>query len=94
MKSFTQLKNESNETGVQFILVELEMGLSFLEMADHSSRPERQIRLYGEAKKAHDTIMGFMPRFTFTSSQQSVIDAKLHHLRSRLELLGYLSRNP
>lgn len=42
MKSFSELRNESNQTGVQFLLAELEMALSFLDIASLSSDIPRE----------------------------------------------------
>lgn len=88
MKSFSELRNESNQTGVQFLLTELEMALSFLDNASLSSDPSRRQRMITDSKKAFENVIHLMPRFELTQSQQFAVESQLQQIHKGLKLHG------
>lgn len=84
-----ELREQSNRLGVQFVLTELEMALSFLDVADGTSNLERQQRLFENGKKAHHTIQRFIPRLIFSASEASIVNRKLQLIRARLKSHGF-----
>jgi hypothetical protein len=92
MKNVTaELRIQSDCSGVQFVLTELDVALSFLDIAERTSNAQRQWRLYMRAKNAHTTIRRFIPRCTFSAAEASIVNRKLERVRDRLQRRGILS---
>ena len=88
MKSFAELRSDSNQTGIQFLLTEIELARSFLDIANRMSDPTRSQRLITDSRKAFETVIHLMPRFELTPRQQSAIDSKLQEIYYGLKLHG------
>jgi len=87
-KSFSKLKNQSDEMGTKFVVTELRLALSLLDIAGHSFNRERRKRMCNDAKRSYELVFQALPHFTLSKEDQVEIDAKLHELRSRLNRLG------
>lgn len=84
-----ELRQQTNLSGVQFVFIELELALSFLDIANNIQDPERRQRLFANARKAYSTVQGFIPRLTFSTSEASIVDRKLGEIRGHLEHRGF-----
>lgn len=82
------LRDQSNCSGIQFVLTELDVALSFLDIADRTSNVQRQWRLCMRAKHAHTTIQRFIPRCAFSAYEASILNRKLQQVRDRLQRRG------
>lgn len=56
--------------------------------AQAREQSEKRPRNWREARKAYDSVMGFMQRFTLTPTDAQEISDKLAKLKSALERLG------
>ncbi len=69
--------------------IDLDAGLTRATIAlrapEHS---ETRLRNHREARKAYDTVLDFMQRFTLTSTDRQQISDKVAQLKSSLEKLG------
>lgn len=79
---------DSNRIGVQFLLTDLDLALTFLTVASTSRNLEITHRNWRNARKAHDAILHLLPRLTTTDGELQSIDEKLSALRFRLEAVG------
>lgn len=84
-----ELQNQSNRSGIQFVLTDLDTAISFLDLADGTSNIDHRQRLLANAKKAHDACQRFIPRLTFSASETSIVNRKLRQIRSRLTADGF-----
>lgn len=84
-----ELRDRSDRSGVQFVLTDLEVALSYLNIADQTRDVERQRRLCAGARKAHQTILHFISRFTFSASEAAIVDRKLRQIRDRIQNRGF-----
>jgi hypothetical protein len=87
-KSFSKLKNQSDEMGTKFVITELRLALSLLDIANHSFNRERRKRLCNDAKRSYELVFQALPHLTLLREDQIEIDATLQELRLRLNRLG------
>jgi hypothetical protein len=87
-KSFSQLREDANETGVQFLLTEVDTGLTFLEVASVTNSDETRKRNYKNARLAYDTVVRLKTRLLLTGAQRNQIETGLAKLRNILEGKG------
>ncbi|MGC2297814.1 MAG: hypothetical protein WA476_03355 [Acidobacteriaceae bacterium] len=85
MKPFSDLWQRSNEVGVQFVMTELELAASFLDVAAYSSASHHRNQSIDNASRAYASVQHFLPRLHFTDSQAASIQAKVNQIRRRLE---------
>jgi hypothetical protein len=85
MKPFHELTEELNEAGIQFLITDLNLAVSFLDMALLTANFDHRERLRRHARKGHDTVVRFLPHFICSQAQAAEIDSKLSHIRNRLE---------
>jgi hypothetical protein len=78
----------TNRLGVQFLLIDLGLALTFLNIASTSGNLETAQRNWRNARKAHDAVLHLLPRLTTTNEEFQLIDEKLSALRLRLEAFG------
>lgn len=77
-----------NKTGVEFILIDLDTGLTFMDVADASKSPETKARNYKNARRAYDAIVHLLEKLTPNLEQCKIIEAKLDILKARLQAVG------
>ncbi len=87
-KSFRKLQNESDKMGTEFVITELKLALSLLDIASHSFNPEQRKRLYRDARKSYDLAFQALSHLTPSEKDQAEIEAKLQELQKRLGDLG------
>ncbi len=90
MGNFDRLEQEFWIRGVEFILVELDLGLTFSNIALSFSKKssERGLRNKRNARMAYDSVMRFLPLLRLTKIESETIEQKCTLLRSRLLKLG------
>ena len=72
----------------QFIRVDLRTGLNLAKIALTARDEVTRNRNRKNARKAHDTILRFLPKLKLTSQELSGIRPKLARLKSQLQKLG------
>jgi len=81
-----------NEAGLGFVLVELDLGATFCELALSTQNVETEERNTRNARKAHDSALNFLQRLSPESAEQTLINEKFSHLNELFEQLGLNTR--
>jgi hypothetical protein len=81
-----------NEAGLGFVLVELDLGATFCELALSTQNAETEERNTRNARKAHYSALNFLQRLSPESAEQTLINEKFSHLNELLEQLGVNTR--
>jgi len=81
-----------NEAGLGFVLVELDLGATFCELALSTQNVETEERNTRNARKAHHNALNFLQRLSPESAEQTLINEKFSHLNELLEQLGVNTR--
>ena len=80
----------SNRGVIEFLIVDLDIALTLLDVAKTSEFRGTAARNHRNARKAYDTVLAKLPEVTPDAAQQAILDAKLAELRARLEAIGRL----
>ena len=87
-----ELKQNTRETGLDFLKTEIAMGLTFAEIArDAGAGSNKRIRNQANARKAYDTIMSWCSRqldSQIPRIEEHELEPALTGLRSALKELG------
>ena len=81
----------SNMIGMDFLVTDAELALTFLDMARASSNEENRSRRTREARRAYDTILKRLPKLKPEPEQLEKLNDLLTVLRKRLIEAGGLS---
>jgi hypothetical protein len=83
-------KAGSRRSGAEFIMVDVDLAFTFLEVARTSTVPGTAKRNQKNARRAYDSILQLLPRSiaTFSVPEQMALHRKLEELKSRLKYLG------
>jgi len=79
---------------VDFLLTDLDLAMTFMDIAKTSQIEETVRRNHNNARKAYDTVLHLLEKLTADAGQRQVIDAKLALLKTRLEALEHSFRSP
>lgn len=84
------IARDFNQTGAQFLKVELQTGLTFASIAAREEPgSEKRIKNQGNARKAYETVLRLRDRIEIpTDAATRDIQNGLDRLRSALEKLG------
>jgi len=82
--NFLENLDDSNSIGVKFILTDLDLALTFLDVAANSADPEVVRRNYDNALKAYTTVVDLLERLSPDEQQRHELEAKLTIVRARL----------
>ena len=88
MPGFPKFAADMDKSGVDFLLIELDAALTFLDVADTSRIDETVDRNHRNARKAYDTVLRLREKVRPNPEQQQLITEKLLRLRERLEAAG------
>jgi hypothetical protein len=77
-----------NQSGVEFLLIDLDLAVTFMDIAESSHLEETTRRNHINTRKAYDTVLGLLEKLTPDAEQWQIIDAKLALLKTRLEAVG------
>ena len=89
MDGFRENVSISNQIGVEFLLIDLDVAMTFMAVAETSQNDETFRRNYDNARTAHDTVVHLLTKLTPNVEERKVIDAKLAVLKMRLQAAGY-----
>jgi hypothetical protein len=79
---------ELNQTGVEFLLLDLDLALTFLDVSETSHVEETTRRNHLNARKAYDAVSHLLKTVTLDEGQRQMMDAKLSLLKKRLQAVG------
>jgi hypothetical protein len=79
---------ELNQTGVEFVLLDLDVAMTFIDVAAASRIEETTRRNHLNARKAYDGVVHLLKTLTPDAEQRQVINAKLSLLKMRLQAVG------
>src|SRR5215471_21111054 len=83
------LRDERNRILFDFLLIDLDLSLSFVEAAlDYHNDEQKRERNRANARKGYEAVQHFRNRFEITIPQQNELVAKLTKLKSALEQAG------
>ena len=85
-----RLEDEINETSVEFLLNDLDVAMTMLDVAETTTIKETAQRNHQNARKAYDTVLRLLPQLKLDAAQQQTMDEQLSSLKNRLETLGWL----
>jgi hypothetical protein len=83
-----KLFEQTNGAGLQLMLTDADMGLTFVDLARSASNKEHVTQATKDARKAYDTICDTRSRYSFNAEEAAGLDAELEKLRAGLVLLG------
>lgn len=94
MKTFpgektSNLIEQSNRIGVEFLLADLNTGLTFLQVAQVTSFPAGRARNFDKALEVYRTVTRLLPRVVPLPEEQMKIQSMLEDLKNQLEDAGY-----
>ena len=85
MTSFQKLLKRSNDAGISFITLEIDLAMQLLTTASTTHDEVRQQRLRKQAREAYDTVLRCIPHLHLTESQEKDVKEHLEKVRKRLE---------
>lgn len=89
-KSTRQVLEQAHRIGVQFLLSDLAIGLTFLDVADVTLSEEIRTRNRQHARAAYETVLRLRPRVSPSEEERLALEDKLGQLKGRLVALGYV----
>ena len=84
MESPKTAKDRLNQTGIDFLFIELDTAFTLLELASVTTVVETRVRNRRNALVAYETILRFAPLVTLTGDQKQQFDERLHELSTSL----------
>lgn len=88
VSSTAQTIIDSHWICVDLLISDVNLGLTFLDLAETTSRAEDRARRIQEAQKAYETTLYFLTRVTPTEEQSEVLNRNLLTLKTRLLASG------
>jgi len=85
-----QIMEESRRIGVQFLIADLSVAMTFLDVADVTRSEEVRMRNREHARTAYAAVQRFMPRLSPSEEERPELEARLASLKTRLLALGYV----
>ncbi len=83
-----QTIHQSNRAGVEFLVAEATVGLTFLDVAETTSAGEVRTRNLENARTAFETVQRLLPRVFPSGEKMAFLETKLAELKCRLAARG------
>lgn len=84
MTSFEKLLKRSNDAGINFITLEIDLAMQLLTTASTIHDEVRRQRLRQQAREAYDTVLRCIPHLHLSESQERDVEKHLEKVRNRL----------
>ena len=84
MKSLYLVERRANAVKADLVLIDAEVALSFLDLAELTTSRAIRERQRMQAAKAYQMVMERLPNVIFTKQQKAELDKILKKIRSRL----------
>ena len=88
MRNWQENFSDLNQSGVSFLLTDLDLAMTFMDVADASRIEETTRRNHTNARTAYDTVVHLLEKLSPNADQRQAIDAQLTILKTRLEAIG------
>ena len=88
MSYWPETFSELNQSGVSFLLTDLDLAMTFMDVADASRIDETTRRNHTNARTAYNSVLRLLEKLTPNTDERQVIDAKLAILKMRLQAVG------
>ena len=88
MRNWQENFSDLSQSGVSFLLTDLDLAMTFMDVADASRIEETTRRNHTNARTAYDTVVHLLEKLTPNADQRQAIDAQLTILKTRLEAIG------
>lgn len=88
MPDFSTRHDDYHQSGIQFVNVELETGLTFMRIAIGARGRSKIERNRMNARKAYDSALHFLAAVSLNQEETRLVQEKLAALKSGLEKLG------
>ena len=82
------IKSSPLNNGVEFLLLEINTALTFLELAKTTGNEETRQRNFANARHAYKTVWGLMQNAPLDDAQKTAIEEQLSVLKKTLEAAG------
>jgi hypothetical protein len=89
-KSTMQIVEESHRIGAQFLIADLALAMTFLDVAEATRSEEVRRRNRENARTAYEAVQRFLPGLTPTDEERAELEAGRSALKNRLLGLGYV----
>ena len=86
----SELREQTNHIGVEFLLTELKMASTFLGIAESSDSPDARSRNYDKALEGYRSYLHFLSRVAPKMEEISELERIQKEVKQRLEQAGYL----
>jgi hypothetical protein len=87
--NFSQIRRQFHSAGLELLRTDLDVALTFMEVAATTHDPETVRRNHNNALRAYDTVLGFMLKLELTEAERETLEAKLAVVRTRLAAAGF-----
>jgi hypothetical protein len=87
----SRLIEQTNQLGIDFLLTDLDLGLTFLQVARVTHFAESRSRNFDKAYRVYRTVMHLLPRVHPPPDVRLALEKKLEDLKNHLEEAGYCS---
>jgi hypothetical protein len=87
-KESWQRIEQANRIGIDFLVADLDVGLTFLQIADVTRSPATRTRDLDKALQVYRTVKSLLPRLFLSADDGKVINRKLAELRLKLKQAG------
>jgi hypothetical protein len=91
MPSTSQIVEQSQRIGIQFLFADLTVAHTFLDVAEVTQSEQSRKRNRMNARTAYEMVLHFLPRVSPSDEEYSALEDKLRKLKERLVALGYES---
>ena len=76
------------QSKVSFLFIDLNLAMTFMDVADTSDLEETTRRNHANARTAYDAVLRLANKLMLNADQRQAIDAKLALLKTRLQAVG------
>lgn len=80
--------DDLNRTGANFLLTDLDLAMTFLDVAATSRSEEVRQRNRRNARRAYDSVLALSSKLTLNEAETQTINARVLALKNRLQAMG------
>jgi hypothetical protein len=80
--------SDLNQTSAKFLIIELDLASTFLDVADASRLEPTTCRNHKNAWRAYDTVLAFLPKLMLNEVERQFLESRLAVLKTLLAAAG------
>jgi hypothetical protein len=80
--------NQANRIGAGFLITDVDLGFTFMDVAETSKDDEVIRRNRQNARKVYDTALRLLSKLSLNNEERQTVEVKLAVLKKRLEAVG------